>query len=219
MSSLAGLWSLLPREAWQALLASGTVRRFEKDEVLMRQGEPGSRDTAVTRDKADKLQPLLADPITSRLWWLEDRPDKLERLVDQKMDGVFAKIAVLFGESASRPAADPIAELMSVEWYPRQLVRIWCHSRAASGHRRGQPAAMISLMPEQTRWDKAAGQDDHPGRSRSGHQSLDHPCSTVHSYMPRIDAPTMRCPGDRRARGSARAHLRTSAEVSSRVQT
>jgi CRP/FNR family transcriptional regulator, cyclic AMP receptor protein len=42
MSSSAGLGSLLPREAWQALLASATVRRFEEAEVLMRQGEPGS---------------------------------------------------------------------------------------------------------------------------------------------------------------------------------
>jgi CRP/FNR family transcriptional regulator, cyclic AMP receptor protein len=42
MSSSAGLGSLLPREAWQALLASGTVRRFEQGEVMMRQGEPGS---------------------------------------------------------------------------------------------------------------------------------------------------------------------------------
>jgi len=42
MSSSAGLGSLLPQEAWQALLASGAVRRFEKGEVLMRQGEPGS---------------------------------------------------------------------------------------------------------------------------------------------------------------------------------
>lgn len=42
MSSSAGLASLLPREAWQALLANGAVRRFEKGEILMRQGEPGS---------------------------------------------------------------------------------------------------------------------------------------------------------------------------------
>jgi CRP/FNR family cyclic AMP-dependent transcriptional regulator len=42
MSSSPGLGSLLPREAWQALLASGAVRRFAKGETLMRQGEPGS---------------------------------------------------------------------------------------------------------------------------------------------------------------------------------
>jgi CRP/FNR family transcriptional regulator, cyclic AMP receptor protein len=42
VGSSAGLGTLLPREAWQALLASGTVRRFEKGEILMRQGEPGS---------------------------------------------------------------------------------------------------------------------------------------------------------------------------------
>jgi CRP/FNR family transcriptional regulator, cyclic AMP receptor protein len=42
MSSWAGLGSLLPRETWQALLASGAVRRFERGEVLMRQGEQGS---------------------------------------------------------------------------------------------------------------------------------------------------------------------------------
>ena len=42
MSSSAGLKSLLPPEAWQALLAGGAVRQFAKGEVLMRQGEPGS---------------------------------------------------------------------------------------------------------------------------------------------------------------------------------
>lgn len=42
MSSSTGLRTLLPVEAWQALLASGTVRRFERGEILMRQGEPGS---------------------------------------------------------------------------------------------------------------------------------------------------------------------------------
>jgi CRP/FNR family cyclic AMP-dependent transcriptional regulator len=42
MSSSAGLGSLLPQEAWEALLASAAVRRFEAGEVLMRQGEPGS---------------------------------------------------------------------------------------------------------------------------------------------------------------------------------
>jgi CRP-like cAMP-binding protein len=34
--------SLVPREVWQALLSSGTVRRYESGEVLMRQGDPGS---------------------------------------------------------------------------------------------------------------------------------------------------------------------------------
>jgi len=42
MSSSPGLGALLPSEAWRALLASGTVRRFEEGEILMRQGEPGS---------------------------------------------------------------------------------------------------------------------------------------------------------------------------------
>jgi CRP/FNR family cyclic AMP-dependent transcriptional regulator len=42
MSSSTGLGTLLPGEAWQALLTSGTVRRFERGEILMRQGEPGS---------------------------------------------------------------------------------------------------------------------------------------------------------------------------------
>lgn len=42
MNSSAGLASLMPCEAWQALLANGAVRRFEKGEILMRQGEPGS---------------------------------------------------------------------------------------------------------------------------------------------------------------------------------
>lgn len=42
MSSSSGLASMLPGEAWRALLASGAVRQFDKGEILMRQGEPGS---------------------------------------------------------------------------------------------------------------------------------------------------------------------------------
>jgi hypothetical protein len=37
-----GLGALLPQEVWQALLASGTVRRFDGGEVLMLQGDPGT---------------------------------------------------------------------------------------------------------------------------------------------------------------------------------
>jgi hypothetical protein len=82
------------------------------DQNLAEQREALRRDTALTQEKADKLQTLLSNPTTARLWWLEDRPDKLEMLVNQKMEGVFEKIALLFGESASRPAVDPIAELI-----------------------------------------------------------------------------------------------------------
>jgi CRP/FNR family cyclic AMP-dependent transcriptional regulator len=42
MNSPPVLGSLLPQEVWHALVASGTVRRYEKSEMLMRQGEPGS---------------------------------------------------------------------------------------------------------------------------------------------------------------------------------
>lgn len=37
-----GLASLLPQEVWQALLTNGAMRRYEKGEILMRQGDPGS---------------------------------------------------------------------------------------------------------------------------------------------------------------------------------
>jgi hypothetical protein len=84
------------------------------DQNLAEQQEVLRRETALTHMKAEKLRALLANPITARLWWLEDRPDKLERLVEQKMDGIFEKISALFGESASRPAADPIAELIGL---------------------------------------------------------------------------------------------------------
>jgi CRP/FNR family transcriptional regulator, cyclic AMP receptor protein len=42
MNSSPGLGSLLPGEVWRTLLTSGTVRRYEKGEILMRQGDPGS---------------------------------------------------------------------------------------------------------------------------------------------------------------------------------
>src|SRR5215510_10048923 len=50
---------VLPREVWQALLASGTVRRYDKGEVLMRQGDPGSHVLALTvgRVKVTRVDP------------------------------------------------------------------------------------------------------------------------------------------------------------------
>jgi CRP/FNR family transcriptional regulator, cyclic AMP receptor protein len=51
MGSPAGLGSLLPPEAWQALLANGMVRRFGKGEILMRQGEPGSHVFVLARGR------------------------------------------------------------------------------------------------------------------------------------------------------------------------
>jgi CRP/FNR family transcriptional regulator, cyclic AMP receptor protein len=37
-----GLGFLLPRDVWQALMASGAVRHYRAGEILMRQGDPGS---------------------------------------------------------------------------------------------------------------------------------------------------------------------------------
>ena len=50
---------VLPREVWQALLASGTVRRYDKGEVLMHQGDPGSHVLALTvgRVKITRVDP------------------------------------------------------------------------------------------------------------------------------------------------------------------
>jgi CRP/FNR family transcriptional regulator, cyclic AMP receptor protein len=41
-NSVARLESLMPREVWRALLASGAARRYDHGEVLMRQGDPGT---------------------------------------------------------------------------------------------------------------------------------------------------------------------------------
>jgi len=82
------------------------------DQDLAERREALRRKTALTQAEANNLKMLLSDPITARLWWLENKPDKLEKLVDEKMNGLFENIAALFGEPASRSAPDPIAELI-----------------------------------------------------------------------------------------------------------
>lgn len=82
------------------------------DENLAERQEALRREAALTEAEAENLKVLLADPTTARLWWLENKPDKLAKLVEPEMDATFEKIATRFGGSASRPAADPIAELI-----------------------------------------------------------------------------------------------------------
>ncbi len=55
---------------------------------------------------------VLSTPILARLWWLEGKPDNLEKLVSKGRDEMFEKVAELFTTSAERPVADPIAELI-----------------------------------------------------------------------------------------------------------
>jgi hypothetical protein len=106
----AGLWESGPSTL------TVDVRVGEDDRSLAEQQEALHRETALIRDRrlqeSERLRVLLADPTTARLWWLENKPERLVQLQDQKMEGVFEKIAALFGESAGRSAADPIAELI-----------------------------------------------------------------------------------------------------------
>jgi len=88
------------------------LRAGPDDERLAEKQEDLRRETALARAKAERLRELLADPVTARLWWLEDRPDKLEKLAAEGKDGIFEKVANLFTESARHSAADPIAELI-----------------------------------------------------------------------------------------------------------
>ena len=90
-----------------------SLRVGPDDERLAENQETLRREAALARAKAGRLRELLADPVTARLWWLEDRPDKLEKLVAEGKDGIFEKVADLFGESGRHSAAaDPIAELI-----------------------------------------------------------------------------------------------------------
>jgi CRP-like cAMP-binding protein len=58
-NSLSQAEPVLPRDVWQALLTSGTVRRYDKGEVLLRQGDPGSHVLAliVGRVKVTRVEP------------------------------------------------------------------------------------------------------------------------------------------------------------------
>jgi hypothetical protein len=88
------------------------LRAGPDDERLAEKQEDLRRETSLARAKAERLRELLADPVTARLWWLEDRPEKLEKLAAEGKDGIFEKVANLFGESARHSAPDPIAELI-----------------------------------------------------------------------------------------------------------
>lgn len=88
------------------------MRVSPDDWSLAEKQEALRRETALARAEAENLRVLLAEPTMARLWWLENSPGKLEKLVGQEMDGIFEKVVALFGESAGRPAADPIAELI-----------------------------------------------------------------------------------------------------------
>ncbi len=100
---------------WESGLITLTVsdvRVGPEDQSLAEQQETLRRETALAQAKAENMRVLLAEPTTARLWWLENSPGKLEKLVEPKMDGIFEKVAALFGQSTGRPAVDPITELI-----------------------------------------------------------------------------------------------------------
>ena len=98
----SGMIAIRVTDVW---VGTDDLSLAEKQEAL-------HRETAFARAKAENLRVQLAEPTTARLWWLENSPGKLEKLVEQKMDGVFEKVTAVFGESPGRPADDPIAELI-----------------------------------------------------------------------------------------------------------
>jgi CRP-like cAMP-binding protein len=58
-STLAGLGGQIPVQAWHALLANGSPRRYGRGEVLVRQGEPGRHVLALNHGlvKVTRLEP------------------------------------------------------------------------------------------------------------------------------------------------------------------
>lgn len=71
---MPGLRSLIPSEAWQALLAQGTTRHFEAGEVLLRQGDPGTHVLLLT---AGYVKVLRLEPDGSTILLAVRGPDEL----------------------------------------------------------------------------------------------------------------------------------------------
>jgi len=109
------------RDADLALAVASTKIEVGQDDRRMAEEREGlRRQTALAREarleEVERLRVLadqiLATPTVARLWWLEGKPGKLEDLVTKGKEGMFEKVAELFGVPAERPAADPIAELI-----------------------------------------------------------------------------------------------------------
>ncbi|HVB41148.1 MAG TPA: hypothetical protein VNF47_00400 [Streptosporangiaceae bacterium] len=100
------------RQSGLITLRVADVRVRPDDRSLAEKQRSLRHEVALARARAENLRVLLANPTTACLWWLENSPDKLEKLADNDMSGIFDKVAAIFGESAESPPADPIAELI-----------------------------------------------------------------------------------------------------------
>jgi hypothetical protein len=88
-------------------------RLAEEREALWRQTALAreARLAEVERSRA-LADEILATPTLARLWWLQGKPDKLQELVAKGEEGMFEKVAELFGKPAEIQPTDPIAELI-----------------------------------------------------------------------------------------------------------
>jgi len=104
----------------ELVMASAKIEVGPDDRRIAEEREGLRRQTALVREarleEVEQLRVLadqiLATPTVARLWWLEGKPGKLEDLVAKSKEGMFEKVAELFGVPTERPAADPIAELI-----------------------------------------------------------------------------------------------------------
>ncbi|GAA4200891.1 Crp/Fnr family transcriptional regulator [Streptosporangium oxazolinicum] len=85
--TLQGLGSLLPGEAWRALLSGGIARRYDAGDVMLRQGDPGTHVLVLTAGKVKVVRV---------------EPDGTELLLAVRGPGeVIGEIAVLDGSGRS----------------------------------------------------------------------------------------------------------------------
>jgi hypothetical protein len=104
----------------QPVVASANIEVGLDDMRMAEERQALRRQTALAREarleEVEQLRVLadqvLATPTVARLWWLEGKPGKLEDLVAKGKDGMFEKVAELFGTPVEFQAADPIAELI-----------------------------------------------------------------------------------------------------------
>lgn len=117
------LWDRRLRDAdTELVVASARIEVGPDDRRFAEQQEGLRRETALAREsRAEEVERLrvladqiLATPTLARLWWLEGKPGKLEDLVAKGKDGMFEKVAEIFGASTEHPPADPIADLIGL---------------------------------------------------------------------------------------------------------
>jgi hypothetical protein len=108
-----------------------------EDQHLAESQEALRRQTALAQaERTEEVKRLrilgdeiLTDPMLARLWWLDGKPDRLEKLVELGNNKVFEDVVGLLSTPAEQLAAEPITELIRIFLqdldppYREQLIR------------------------------------------------------------------------------------------------